>query len=508
MPDRSGASALVEFLDVVKRRKWIVIGATLVVCVVAAVHAVRQPAVYESSAQVLLSPQTAAVQYAGGPTATAEDPVRYAATQRFLAQSPAIAARVVARAHVPGLTPQSLLGMSDVYAATDVSLLTFRTRSGDPRIAQRLADLYAQEFTRYRRETDAHALESAIAALQARMSNVRDMLLRSQVLDRIQSLQTTEALQRRGTYVARPASGAGRIQPRPKRDAILGLGLGLVLGLGLAYLREALDTGLRTEDEIAQRLGLPVLAKLPTPPKRLRDASKLVMIEEPYTPAGEMFRMLRTSIDLANLDRQAQMFMVTSAIAGEGKTTTSGNLAVALAAAGKHAVVVDFDLRRPSLHRFFGLRQMPGLTDVALQDVRLEDAIVRTHLEGVQSGGSLSVLGAGPIPPDPGEFVGTAAVGELLQELRERYDVVLVDTPPILHAVEAMTLSTHVDAMLVITRLSTARRGTLTELRRMLERTPTPKLGFVLTESDGGGPDGSRYDYDYAYQYPADDLLS
>jgi capsular exopolysaccharide synthesis family protein len=503
-----GGTALVEFLDVAWRRKRTVVVAALVVPAVAVFHAVQQPDVFTANAQVLLTPQTAAVRYAGGPsTSAAEDPVRYAATQTFLAKSPQVASRVVERAHVPGLTAEGLLASSDVVAATDANLLTFKTFSVDPVVARRLANMYATAFTQYRRTVDTRALESAISELQTRLPKLQDMWLKSQVLDRIQSLQTTEALQRQSTYVARPAAGAVQIAPRPKRDAILGLGLGLVLGIGLAYLREALDTRLRTSDEIALRLGLPLLAKLSTPPKRLRDSNRLVMIEEAYTPNAEMFRMLRTSLDLANLDRHARTLMITSAVAGEGKTTTAANLAVALAAAGRRAIVVDLDLRRPSIHRMFALRQLPGLTDVALQDVRLEDAIVRTQLDGVHSGGELSVLTAGPIPPDPGEFVGTTVVAQILKELAERYDVVVIDTPPMFHAVEAMTLSAHVDAILVVTRLSAARRGTMAELRRLLDRAPAAKLGFILTESDGGTAHGTDYGYDYAYAYPKDDLV-
>jgi capsular exopolysaccharide synthesis family protein len=509
MHDRAGgASTFVDFLRVARRRKLIILVAVVLVPVAAVIHAVRQPDVYSSSAQVLLTPQTAAVRYAGGPSMSPEDPVRYAATQTFLARSPSVAKGVVERAHVSGLTVESFLGTSGVAAASDANLLTFSARSGEPNIAQRLADLYASEFTRYRRGLDTRALTSAIAELKLRMRRLgpNEQTLKPQLFDKIQSLQTTEALQRQSTYVARPAGPAAKVQPRPKRDALLGLGLGIVLALGLAYLREALDTRLRTADDIAQRLGLPALAHLPTPPKRLRAADRLVMLDEPYTPAGEMYRMLRTSIDLANLDRHARTLMITSAIAGEGKTTTAANLGVALAAAGRRSILVDLDLRRPTVHRFFGLKGRPGLTDVALDDVALQDAVARIDLVGVHSGGSLSVLPSGPIPPDPGEFVGTSVVGQLLRELADQYDVVLIDTPPVLHAVEAMTLSTHVDAMLIVTRLATARRGTLTELQRMLDRTPAAKLGFILTGTDGG-PDYS-YAYDDSYAYPAKDLIS
>src|SRR5581483_12473516 len=143
-------STLVDFVRVARRRKWLILVSAIVVPVVAYAHASRQPALYSSNAQVLLTPQTAALNYAGVAPNQSYDPTRYAATQTFLARSPLVAERVVARAKVKGLTVNGFLGASGVSAATDADLLTFWAVSRDPFVAQKLAGLYATEYTGYR----------------------------------------------------------------------------------------------------------------------------------------------------------------------------------------------------------------------------------------------------------------------------------------------------------------------------------------------------------------------
>jgi Mrp family chromosome partitioning ATPase len=235
------------------------------------------------------------------------------------------------------------------------------------------------------------------------------------------------------------------------------------------------------------------------------------MAAEPTGVQAETFRMLRTNLEFATLGRDVRTVMVTSAVEQEGKSTTIANLAIALARAGQRVVLVDLDLRRPFVHRFFDL-EGPGVTQVALGHVSLEHALATVAItesaakpsngngNGNGNGhgavkGMLEVLPAGPIPPDPGEFVGTAALTEILEQLRERADVVLIDAPPTLHVGDAMTLSAKVDGVLVVTRMKLVRRQMLAELGRRLSGSPTPILGFVVT---GAGED-EGYGYGYGY---------
>jgi Mrp family chromosome partitioning ATPase len=202
--------------------------------------------------------------------------------------------------------------------------------------------------------------------------------------------------------------------------------------------------------------------------------------------------------------------MITSCVGVEGKTTTISNLAIALARAGHRVALVDLDLRKPMVGRFFGLELRPGLADVAIGRIDLERALVPVRLrteepiklsrgarrvsrgEEPRAGGAerdaageLFVLPAGFLPASPGELVGTQAVAGILARLHEEMDFVLVDAPPLLTVSDAATLSTRVDAVLVVVRLGLVNRPMLRDLARNLEASPAPKLGFILTGSDG-----------------------
>jgi capsular exopolysaccharide synthesis family protein len=194
----------------------------------------------------------------------------------------------------------------------------------------------------------------------------------------------------------------------------------------------------------------------------------------------------------------ARSIMVTSAVEKEGKSTTIANLAVALVRAGRHVVLVDLDLRRPLLHQFFELEARPGVTDVALGEVELEDALSAMTPDPM-SEGLLEVLTSGSVPPDAGEFVGTPALTAILDELRRRADIVLVDAPPMLQLGDAMTLSASVDGLIVVTRLGVVSRPMLTEVRRVLEACPAEKLGFVVTAANVEKGEGYGYGYGYGY---------
>jgi Mrp family chromosome partitioning ATPase len=216
--------------------------------------------------------------------------------------------------------------------------------------------------------------------------------------------------------------------------------------------------------------------------------------------------------------------MITSSVEQEGKSTTVANLAVALARAGQRVALVDLDLRRPFIDRFFDLRFRPGLTQVALGHATLDEALIPVAIPDpvdphanqangngkangngngvISTAGVLNVMIAGPMPPNPGEFVGSNALVEILDELRERFDTVLVDAPPSLQVGDAMAISARVDAMMVITRLNVVRRPMLTELARLLAHSPAQKLGFIVTdahsEADYGYGDGYYGSYERA----------
>ena len=337
-----------------------------------------------------------------------------------------------------------------------------------------------------------------------------------------------EELQTSNATVVETADRAVQVAPRPTRNGVLGLFLGLILGLALAFLRETLDTRVRSAQEIGDRLGLPLLGRVPEPPKHLRAEHKLSMIEEPSGLHSEAFRVLRTNIEFSVIDSSVRTIMITSAVEQEGKSTTIANLAVALARGGQSVALVDLDLRRPFMDKFFELGDRPGITQVALGRATLREALAEVAIAPIKprssssryeqaatnghgalngngngGGGKLLVLGSGPIPPDPGEFVSSHALTSVLLQIQEVAEVILVDAPPLLRVGDAMVLSAKVDALLLATRMEKVRRPMLTELHRIIATSPARFLGFVVTgaESEEGYGYGYGYRSGYGYGY-------
>jgi polysaccharide biosynthesis transport protein len=520
------AVTLHDYLRVVRRRKWVLLQVVLILPLVAVAFSLHQQKQYEASADVLLNSENLATTVPGAPqSGLSQEPERITQTQAQVARMPEVVQNALRAVSGTGVTVSEFLADSSVSSSPTSDILTFAVTRPDPALAKELANAYAQAYSGYRQQLYTDSIERALADVEQRLRRLdragatlegtgaaigaltRYGSLYTGLVDRQQTLVSMLALQPPAASVLRQADGTVLTQPKTVRNGALGLVIGLVFGLALVFLREALETRARTAEEISAGLGgLPLLGRVPRPPKRLRRAGRLVMLEEPASPRAEAFRMVRANLDFVTLDRDVRTIMVTSALQQEGKSTTIANVAIALARAGKRVVLVDLDLRRPVLARFFGLNG-PGLTQVALGHVPLEEALTPIVLSGPPAlrrriawrrGGSrdgaltrellgqLEVLPSGPIPPDPGEFVSSPALGRILHALGERADVVLVDAPRALDVGDVIALSSRVDGIVVVARAKALRRRTLAELNRLLAPVRTRALGFVVTGEGEG----------------------
>jgi succinoglycan biosynthesis transport protein ExoP len=517
MEHASAPSALSHYLRVIRRGAWVVVLTAVAVTALAIVTSRSQQKVYEASAEVFLSGARNLPPNLSEVPQVYSDPVRVAETQARLARVPEVAQRAVDSPRFRGITSQDLLGQSTVTPNADADILTFAVSDGDPATAASLATAYARAFTEYRRRLDTQSIVQAQRQLEDRLAELeRDGAKRSGLYRELtrndQELRTFEALQGSNTAVIRGGGDTVQTQPKTTRNATLGLVLGLVLGLALAFVRDALNTRVRSAEEVGERLGVPLLGRIPQLPKRLVSQDGVAMLSDPAAPETEVFRILATNLGFANLDRGAKTIMVTSATRGEGKSTTLANTAVALARAGSKVALVDLDLKRPALDRMFGLRRrsVPGIADVVLGSVHLNEALVRIPIidenersSGVRSGseaGALAVLQPGPIPPNTADFVSSGRLAAVLEELAAQCDLVLIDAPPILQVSDAMALTAKVDALLVVARLSAIRRPALNELRRVMDHAPIAKLGFVLTGVRAQEGYGYGYGYGHAFE--------
>ena len=508
----SGQSApLRDYLEILRRRKWIVLSVTVLFVLGAAGYSLLKTPVYQASTDVLLTQDPSSSLTGVQSLDLSTQPDRFVQTQANLARGSEIAQRVIAQLRLQGTSVQDFLNHSSVSAVPNANVLSFAYQSTSADVATSVASAYAGQYIAFRHQLERDALEATRRQVQAQIDQLaatgdtRSALYAS-LVDKERQLATMEALQSTDVYVVRTSNSAVQVSPRPVRDVLLGFVLGLVVGIGLAFLREALDTRVRGAQAIANSLGLPLLARIPEPPQRLRTDNELVMLADPMSGDAEPYRILRTNVEFSTLDLDVRSIVFTSAIENEGKSTTVCNLAIALARTGKRVLLVDLDLRRPSIHRFFGLAGADGVTQAVLGHVPLKEAVSRVPSESLLAGtervqpdpppgaswhvgdwekGRLDVLVAGAIPPDPGEFVASRALDETLGKLRTWYDLVLIDAPPMFGVGDAMALSARVDAMVVVVRIETARRGMLAELHRALQTTPAIKLGFVASGAGG-----------------------
>ena len=294
---------IADYLAVVRRYKWLIIIAVLVVPSVAYVMSAREAKVFRATADVLLNRQDLGATITGLPTqSTVTDPFRYALTQERLAEADAVRDRAV---EIAGLENVEGWG-ADVSADPDTDVLTFAVTHGDPDIATRLANAYAQAFTQYKLETDTASLTRARGEIQGRLAELREAGATGtdtyqELLGQAQDLRTLEILLAPATVIS-TADGAGQIAPAPRRNAILGVMLGLLLGVGAAFALNAFDRRIRHADEIEHELQIPLLAKLPTPGRG--DATTI--LERPPDETTEAVARLRASFDFTNqsLERQ------------------------------------------------------------------------------------------------------------------------------------------------------------------------------------------------------------
>lgn len=276
--------------------------------------------------------------------------------------------------------------------------------------------------------------------------------------------------------------------------AIVGLSIGLIVGLLGASIWTALDTSLKSKDELAEAASAPVIGTISVE-KDVADKG-LVTFSTSASHSQEMFRQLRTNLQFLDVDSERKVLLFTSSLPSEGKTTTCCNTAVAMADAGLAVCVVEGDLRRPKAADIFGLPREVGLSNCLTGRVRLNDALQRW------GGGGLHVLASGPLPPNPSELLGSEKMRELLKELKGRYDVVLIDGAPLLPVADATALAPSCDGVVLMCRYGQTARGQVQSAALALANVGASLLGCVLTlapRSRGGS--GKYYGGYYgAYQ--------
>lgn len=278
--------------------------------------------------------------------------------------------------------------------------------------------------------------------------------------------------------------------PNPLLDALIGLILGVLTGVGLAFSRDLLDTRIRSLDDVSEVDDIPVLGGIVDDPN-VRE-NPLTLRAKPDSPRAESFRALRTNLQFLNIGDSGRVYVITSANPGEGKSTTSANLALSLAEAGSSVALIEADLRLPKVHEYMGVEGSSGLTDLLVGRVELDDVLERWGRS------SLYFLPAGKIPPNPSELLGSQEMKVLLDQLSRKFDYVIVDAPPILSVTDAAVIGQRAGGALVTVAAGKTRKNELANALFSLGQAGVNVQGAVVTHLKNS--DASKYGYG-AYGY-------
>lgn len=514
-----------DLLAIIRRQAIPIVIVIAVVMAAAAVHTLRKDDVYQASTSILVD--FAALNQAR--SSSVSEANRTLENEIEVLQGAAVREAAAEAAGRP-------ISVS-AAASSDSDVIVLAASSGDPEVAAEVVNTYADVYIAARLESVLAELESQREEVELQIQDVQAELdaidaqitglyaqrngllttdpLYDQLSQEISTAESTlnsrtlarENLRQQATDLslsidaARDAGGLEQLaeaevpsspaSPDHRKDMLVGLAAALVLAAAVAFVREQLDDSVRTKEELERHAGLPALGIVPRVSSwRDESTSHLETRAHPRSAASEAYRTLLTSLDFLAIEQPLKVIQITSASPGEGKTTTAANLAVAYADAGRRTLIVCCDLRRPRLHRFFDLSADPGFTSILLGTHELEEATMPTP-----DTPGLHVLAAGPMPSNPAELLRGNRARDLVRRLRDEYDVVIIDSPPVLPVADALVLAGEVDATLVV---ANAHHTTRRRLRRALEslrQVSANLVGAVLN----GVQAADDYGYDVTY---------
>ena len=530
--------AVQDYFDILRRRWKIIIAILLLAAGGAALASTLQETMYEARAEVLIRTNSTNQLF---PSASNTG-------NRLLRQSQAeltylrTDAFEEAAAEALGRPANVSIGLVEDADFADSGRLGFSNIDQDPALAAEAAATYAQAYIDSRNSDDVLDLQrqlgdamidqanfaSELEALRGPVDDIEALISRSTDPEAISALtiQRSQILVELGADLGRleselirvesnidqlgdaivviadpemtaVVSRAARVPTSPisngwVQNLLIALAVGAVLGVGAALLQEALDTRLHSDLEIDDLLDTEVLGHI----GKLKDGKTPGLIISQTTPdvaALEAFRTIRSSIMFLQANSRLEVIQITSPNAGNGKTTVSSNLAVAFTQQRQSVLIIDADLRKPRVHKQFLVNGTDnGLSSILAGNLPFEDAI-RTDLTS-----GVSIIPAGQIPPDPSELLGTEAFGRLLKQVREEFDIVIVDSPPLLPVPDSRIISTEVDGVILVADTRTSTKRQLTDSEKFLNQAGANLIGIVLNRV----PDRSNlYGHTYGYEY-------
>jgi capsular exopolysaccharide synthesis family protein len=452
------ALELRDYLRILRKGWILIVTLSLIGAAAAAGYSALQSPVYSSTSKVFVSTQTAGTtaELVQGSSFT----VQRVKTYSDLVLTPIVLQPVTQELGID-LSEAALARSISASAPLDTSIIEITVTNVDAALASDIANSTASSLAKVVESIEVSGAADAVSPVKL-------------------------------TLVQRAIISEKPVSPNVPLNIILGFLIGLAMGIGVAVLRDTLDTRIRGADDVEAITDLPLLGGISFDPKaKLRP---LIVHADPQSPRAEAFRALRTNLQFLDADRDKRGFVVTSTVPSEGKSTTTANLAIALADTGKNVLIVEADLRNPKITEYLDIEGAAGLTDVLIGRAELQDVIQKWGKD------KLYVLPAGQIPPNPSELLGSVAMHNVVTRLEEAFDVVLYDCPPLLPVTDASILAKRVGGVILIVAAGRAQKSHLSSVISGLENVGAHISGLVLTMIPTKGPNAYGYgQYGYGY---------
>lgn len=506
-----------SYLKVLSLRRWILIATLLTVVGATAVVTWRLTPIYEGVALVEIQPTSTSSSEASRALEALVDPTRGLQTQVSLAQSQEALNRAARE-----LRLSSTDDLSDALAVElqpDTQILEIRVEHERPDEARAWANAVAAAYLDFRRDSvlensskrrekinadieqtqqritdiDIQSEQDPAAAAGLRAERDRELVRLTALQASLDELPDPDGTQLSGGRIITPAElPTDPVRPKKLLNLALSLVVGSLLGLGLVLVAENLDDRLKNPEEVEERVGAPVLGYVPFVKEWSESQrSRVAISSATASGAAEAYRTLRANLRFVSLEKPLRTILVTSPVAGAGKSTTAANLAAALAQDGSKVVLVSADLRRPSIHKIFGLSNSKGIVNILDPEFPLIEALQEPGIP------NLRLLATGGLPPNPTEILGSERFAQVLSELRKIADYVILDAPPVLGLGDSSALASKVDGILLVVRTGAVTKREVSHSVDQLRKAGGNIAGTVLNAVEA--EDGYGYYYHYYY---------
>lgn len=507
-----------------KRHFWFTVLLTFAFTAIAAGVASQADASFQSVARVSLDVSDPVDQYLLGGRATSQT---YLASQQEIVRSAKVYQRTADKLGLASGAP--IDGSIEPLSSMQPNLLLIAGTAKEAGRAQEIANAAAAAFVEVQREEAIEGLLRVSRQLDSRLADLENQLRELDASESAEGVQADSAratrsalsvqyqtlfskqqdlliridLEDGGAVLRAPAETPYEIGIGLRRTTALGALVGLALAVGIAFVREQLDDRFHTRIAVEEELKLPVLGDTPTDRATSRDPDAVPVVLKPVGGVAEAVRALRVSIDFLAVDSPIKRLVVTSPAPGDGKSFVSANLAAVYAIAGKKTLLVSSDLRRPRLDKVFDISdKRRGLTDLIADwrssgfgdQLLLDDAIQPTEVD------NLFMIRSGKTAPNPAELLGSDRMAAILRELSTQFEMIILDTPPVLAVADASIVASHADGTLLVVALTKSHRRAARRAVEILEKSRARVLGVALNRSSEEQGSGA-YTYSYRYQY-------